>query len=1060
VSPWDRSQQANSQRNIRELNIWPLPASVDPNQKITLEFRAVGDELSLKVNGQLVGTVRDSTYSREGEVAVYCKEVGTRVSRIEVLNLDGAFTTTAAPADSALRTPQSALLGSVFTNSVGAEMVYIPSGEFMMGSTKEEQAWAVANGATEASVNCEVEAPRKTRIKDGFWLGRTEVTVGQWKKFVTATGYRTDAEKKGYVDNAPRKGQPWGRVDGASWRDPGFGSPPQDNHPVSCVSWNDAMAFCEWATERERKAGRLADHVVRLPTEAEWEYACRAGVQTKFWWGESKEDGKDRLNWSGRDDGFEFVAPVDSYGARGRNGFGLADMLGNVYEWCLDDYDAKQAHEECYKGNSSARVLRGGSFIFSPAYVRCAYRHSGYAPAYSHGSLGFRVCVGLDVSGGTTAAASTSPAPAPKETEVQAPAETRAAALTANPKRGEVCTISLGSNVTMELVGIPPGEFMLGSTKEEQAWAMAHVKDVYVKREGEAPRKTRIKDGFWLGRTEVTVGQWKQFVKETGYVTDGEKKDESLVPQGAGNQLAMWAMKKGVSWRDPNFGFEMRDDHPVSCISWNDAVAFCEWLTERERKAGRLTAGQGVRLPTEAEWEYACRAGTQTKFWWGDSSEDGQGRLNWLGNAKADGFEFVAPVDSFGARGRNGFGLADMLGNVSEWCLDEFDMTQAHENLWTGYPRLRVLRGGSYNYGGPGNMRCASRHGLSPSSSICIYGFRVCVGVNLSGGTTAAASTLPARALKATEVPAPAETRVPALTANPKRGEVCTLPLGGSTTLELVGIPPGEFMLGSTKEEQAWAVANRASAEEVKREGEAPRKAATKQGFWMGRMEVTVGQWKQFVKETGYKTDAEKKGYVDNAPQKGQPWGRGDGLSWRNPGFGAAPQDNHAVCGVSWNDAMAFCEWATERERKAGRLAAGQVVRLPTEAEWEYACRAGTQTKFWWGESEEDGKDRLNWSGKDDGFEFVAPVDAFGSRGRNGFGLADMLGNVWEWCLDEHDAKQAHEECYKGNPGARVLRGGSFNNYAARARCAHRISTNLSSSGSLTGFRVAVGSLR
>jgi len=306
------------------------------------------------------------------------------------------------------------------------------------------------------------------------------------------------------------------------------------------------------------------------------------------------------------------------------------------------------------------------------------------------------------------------------------PPSVMSSSVTVLKQQGNVFTNSVGA----EMVYIPPGEFLLGSTKEEQAWAATNVKEVYVKREGEAPRKTRIKDGFWMGRTEVTVGQWKQFAKETGHVTDGEKNGESSVPQGAGNRLAMWGMKKGVSWRDPNFGFEMRDDHPVSCISWNDAVAFCEWLTERERKAGRLTAGQGVRLPTEAEWEYACRAGTQTKFWWGESSEDGKGRLNWLGNAKADGFEFVAPVDSFGARGRNGFGLADMLGNVSEWCLDEFDMTQAHENLWTGYPRLRVLRGGSYNYGGPGNMRCASRHGLSPSSSICIYGFRVAAGLS------------------------------------------------------------------------------------------------------------------------------------------------------------------------------------------------------------------------------------------------------------------------------------------------------------------------------------------
>jgi formylglycine-generating enzyme required for sulfatase activity len=90
----------------------------------------------------------------------------------------------------------------------------------------------------------------------------------------------------------------------------------------------------------------------------------------------------------------------------------------------------------------------------------------------------------------------------------------------------------------------------------------------------------------------------------------------------------------------------------------------------------------------------------------------------------------------------------------------------------------------------------------------------------------------------------------------------------------------------------------------------------------------------------------------------------------------------------------------------------------------------------------------------------VSPVDHYGERGRNGFGLADMLGNVYEWCLDEYDAKQAHEECYKGNPGARVLRGGSFNNIPAGCRCAHRYGGNPSDSHSGFGFRVCVGGVR
>jgi formylglycine-generating enzyme required for sulfatase activity len=116
---------------------------------------------------------------------------------------------------------------------------------------------------------------------------------------------------------------------------------------------------------------------------------------------------------------------------------------------------------------------------------------------------------------------------------------------------------------------------------------------------------------------------------------------------------------------------------------------------------------------------------------------------------------------------------------------------------------------------------------------------------------------------------------------------------------------------------------------------------------------------------------------------------------------------------------MASCEWLNEREAKAGRLPTGYKVRLPAEAEWEYACRAGTRTKFWWGETKEGGARRLNWSGSSDGFEFVSPVDHYGERGRNQFGLADMLGNVCEWCLDGYD------EAGASLAGGREAAGGS-----------------------------------
>ncbi|MCX6906878.1 MAG: SUMF1/EgtB/PvdO family nonheme iron enzyme, partial [Verrucomicrobia bacterium] len=783
---------------------------------------------------------------------------------------------------------------------------------------------------------------------------------------------------------------------------------------------------------------------------------------------------------------------------------------------------------------------------------------------------------------------------------------------------GEPKVLDLGGGVKMELVAIPPGEFMMGSTGVEKAWTAAQAYCGLPKNEGEAPRKATIKQGFWMGRTEVTMGQWKQFVNATGYKSEVERM--SLTVWTYDPTQKKWEGRKGVTWRDPGFGFSMQDNHPVCCVTWNDAVAFCEWLAQREQEAGCLPAGYKIRLPTEAEWEYGCRAGTQTKFWWGDSVEDAQGRVNWAG--EEDGFECVHPADHYGARGRNGFGLADMIGNVPESCLDGYDPKGAHEEFYPGSPDARAMRGAAF-WHLPGQSRCACRCMVPTSGAWSGYGFRVCLGPDVLGSASAAPVSTPEpqaappaadasgykplfngkdltgwkvrenannnwsaeggvlvnsrsgadliteetftdfelhlefklppqgnsgvylrgrqelqladdcgqpagldttggiwgriapsenaskpvnewqtldvtligkeatvtingrKVINAARIsgvstwagldnnvdqpgPIMLQGRLSAVSfrnirikplpaAAAKADETKLLDLGGGVKMELVAIPPGEFLMGSTPEEQAWAVKNRLKEGDVKCEGEMPRKTTIKDGFWLGRTEVTVGQWKEFVTATGYKTDAEKKGYVDAAPRKGKAWGRADGLSWRDPGFGAAPQDNDPVCCVSWNDAMAFCEWATERERKAGRLAANQVARLPAEAEWEYACRAGTQTKFWWGEAKEDGKDRLNWSGKDDGYDFVSPVDTFGKRGRNGFGLADMLGNVLEWCLDEYDAKQAHEECYKGNPGARVLRGGSFFFVPAICRCASRSSGDPAILLAMFGFRVAVG---
>jgi eukaryotic-like serine/threonine-protein kinase len=276
----------------------------------------------------------------------------------------------------------------------------------------------------------------------------------------------------------------------------------------------------------------------------------------------------------------------------------------------------------------------------------------------------------------------------------------------------ETRTMDLGEGVTIALSVIPPGEFLLGSTREERTWAMSNrPRQEDVACEGDQPRKTTIKNGFWIGQTEVTVAQWRRFAGATGYVTEAEKQH---------------GQAGGPDWQNPKSGFQMTESQAVTWISWNDAVAFCNWLDQMERESGRLPEGWRVRLPTEAEWEYACRAGASSKFWWGDSVEDGRDRLNLAG--KESRFDFIAPVDSFGERGRNRFGLADMLGNAREWCLDEFDPEGAHEDLWTGNPLQQVARGGCV-FRGPAIARCAYREKLRRDFRASCSGFRVVAGV-------------------------------------------------------------------------------------------------------------------------------------------------------------------------------------------------------------------------------------------------------------------------------------------------------------------------------------------
>ncbi len=279
---------------------------------------------------------------------------------------------------------------AAFTNSIGMRFKLIPKGAFSMGSPAEDKQ-ALGD-----------EKPRhRVTIKRPFYLGVTEVTRGQFRRFVADAGYQTEAEKDG------QGGHGWNKQTGKfelnpkySWRNAGFDQ--TDDHPVVNVTWNDAVALAAWLSQKE---GRT----YRLPTEAEWEYACRAGTNSSYSFGNDAEGlaavgnvydatakPKLKMPWDSiaASDGFVFTAPVGHYPA---NAWGLYDMHGNVWEWCADWYDknyykSSPAVDPAGPSRASVRVLRGGCFVYGPRYGRSAVRFT-FAPALREGDMGFRLAL-------------------------------------------------------------------------------------------------------------------------------------------------------------------------------------------------------------------------------------------------------------------------------------------------------------------------------------------------------------------------------------------------------------------------------------------------------------------------------------------------------------------------------------------------------------------------------------------------------------------------------------------------------------------------------------------
>ncbi|MCC9599857.1 formylglycine-generating enzyme family protein [Stieleria sp. JC731] len=320
------------------------------------------------------------------------------------------------------------------------------------------------------------------------------------------------------------------------------------------------------------------------------------------------------------------------------------------------------------------------------------------------------------------------------------------------------------SPLAIRFVRIPAGTFMRGfdnSDRNEQRFHLDHPYSNHQDFKFERPsHRVELTKAFEIADCEVTVGQFREFVEATGYRTDAEKNGGALgwFPD-EDNYVDRFHADPAVTWQSP--GFEQSDRHPVVAVSWNDAQAFCRWLSEQD--------GRNHRLPSEAEWEYACRSGTTTWYSFGNDPDlayahgnvaDGALEARFPNTARytravrltageGDGHVFTAPVRSFKA---NAWGLHDLHGNVWEWCQDRW-AEDAYDRYLSGISRRereqfvlkdpvfdeatdlhqygdwRVMRGGAWTCT-PAATRASIRTFAEKADSSVYTGFRIVREVN------------------------------------------------------------------------------------------------------------------------------------------------------------------------------------------------------------------------------------------------------------------------------------------------------------------------------------------
>ncbi len=834
------------------------------------------------------------------------------------------------------------------------ELVKIPTGSFEMGSADDElgRYWE--------------ESKHHVILTKDFWLGKYEVTQAQYEAIMNCNPSHFHVFK--CFNAYPVESISWEKAMNFC-----------RNYPVDSVSWEKAMEFCRKLTEYERNIGHLAEgYEFTLPTEAQWEYACRAGTTTALNNGENLKDkdicsNLDKLGWYRGNAG---KAP-HAVGQKSANAWGLFDMHGNLEEWCLDwaneRYLFNDETDPMGPSIGKKRIQKGGCWAYNARNCRSASHAHSVADASNGG--GFRVAL---VSSGITTSNIDSPF-------INHHIQDDKNLYLKNQKEDQFTfsgNVILPDGHALELLKINAGCFIRGSDLKEPG----HLAD-------ESLERVQLTKDYWLGKYEVTQAQWKAVMGASLI-----EKVEKIFPGEGVNHIG-----------------NLDDDFPMYHVTWEEAMEFCRKLTEQERKLGHIPEQYVFMLPTESQWEYACRAGTKTALYNGpieifdDGTAPALDDIAWYSGNSSVGYTgrgwntplgTLAGPRKVGTKLPNAWGLYDMIGNIEEWCWDwdGYYNVEIRDPMGRSWGNERVLKGGSWASFAR-FCRSAAHTQLDPQKSNCFVGFRVAL-VYVGDMVLENNNLVPKKNV--------AKAKTPSINSNDRNILTNVMnsifsgqaKLTNNVTLDMVKIKGGSFDMGCSVRELGQMIMG-------VQEEKLHRVTLTKD-YWIGKTEVTQAQYEAIM-------DC-------------------------NPSIFKLGGD-YPVENVSWNEAMTFCQKLTEHEKARGCLPDKHIYTLPTEAQWEYACRAGTVSALNNMKNLTDTVqcpylDGIGWYLSNSG-NSTHPV---GQKRGNKFGLNDMHGNVWEWCLDIFGYYKDNVTDPIGESSSinHSIRGGSWHEVAANCRSACR----------------------